>query len=78
MEKRDPLNVPKPMQALYAKITAIIDAFRKGHLKEEYPAHRAKKTEAPPLPSDCIDLDLSRDEILKSIEEGRSGNGGID
>jgi hypothetical protein len=77
MAKRNPLNVLHPMQALYAKITAIIDAFRRGHLKEEYAAHRAKKTEAPPLPVDCIDMDLSRDEILESIEEGRSGKGGI-
>jgi hypothetical protein len=36
MAKRNPLNVPKPMQTVYDEITAIIDAFCKDHLNEEY------------------------------------------
>ena len=36
MAKRDILQVPKSMQALYDEITAISDAFCKEHLNEEY------------------------------------------
>lgn len=36
MAKRNPLNVPQPMQTVYAEITAISDAFCREHLNEEY------------------------------------------